>query len=72
MAPKSKDNTNNPQQGIPGVPKIKDGTNPATWMLAVTAPAIEAQLKVDFAEIYAKSSLYRLVSYLSRSLSFFC
>lgn len=46
-------------QGIPGVPKIKDGYNPATWMLEVTAPSVEAQLNVDFAEIYTKSSLYQ-------------
>ncbi|RXH76246.1 hypothetical protein DVH24_019134 [Malus domestica] len=31
-------------EAIPGVPKIKDGYNPATWMLEVTAPAVETQL----------------------------
>lgn len=46
-------------QRIPGVPKITDGYNPATWMLEVTAPSVEAQLKVDFAEIYFKSPLYQ-------------
>lgn len=46
-------------QAIPGVPKIKDGYNPATWMLEVTAPSVEAQMGVDFAEIYANSSLYQ-------------
>jgi hypothetical protein len=40
------------------VPKIKDGYNPATWMLEVTAPTVEDQLDVDFAEIYVNSSLY--------------
>ena len=46
-------------QAIPGVPKIKEGINPATWMLDVSATAVEAQLDVDFAEIYANSDLYR-------------
>jgi hypothetical protein len=41
------------------VPKIKDGYNPATWMLEVTAPTVETQLDVDFAEIYANSPLYQ-------------
>ena len=49
----------NPLQGIPGVPKIKEGYNPATWMLEVSTSSVEAQLKVDFAEIYTKSSLYQ-------------
>ncbi|WRX26914.1 ABC transporter-like [Theobroma cacao] len=46
-------------EAVPGVPKIKDGYNPATWMLEISTPAVEGQLDVDFAEIYAKSSLYQ-------------
>ncbi|XVF55669.1 hypothetical protein PTKIN_Ptkin06aG0055600 [Pterospermum kingtungense] len=46
-------------EAVQGVPKIRDGYNPATWMLEVSAPPVEAQLDVDFAEIYANSSLYR-------------
>ncbi|MFS8012317.1 putative ABC-type xenobiotic transporter [Helianthus anomalus] len=46
-------------ESIPGVNKIKDGQNPATWMLDVTSSTIEAQLGVDFAEIYANSDLYK-------------
>ncbi|GAA0156193.1 ATP-binding cassette [Lithospermum erythrorhizon] len=46
-------------ESISGVPKIKDGSNPATWMLEISTPAIEAQLNVDFADIYANSDLYR-------------
>ncbi|KAI6669860.1 hypothetical protein NL676_004745 [Syzygium grande] len=46
-------------EALPGVPKIKEGYNPATWMLDVTATSVEAQLDVDFAEIYANSDLYR-------------
>lgn len=46
-------------QSIPGVSKIEEGYNPATWMLDISTPAAESQLGVDFAEIYAKSSLYQ-------------
>ncbi|KAG6758593.1 hypothetical protein POTOM_038952 [Populus tomentosa] len=46
-------------EAVPEVPKIKDGYNPATWMLEISSTAVEAQLNVDFAEIYAKSKLYR-------------
>lgn len=46
-------------QAIPGVPKITEGYNPATWMLEVSSPLAEAHLDVDFAEIYANSALYR-------------
>ncbi|KAM3360202.1 hypothetical protein P3S68_019914 [Capsicum galapagoense] len=35
-------------QSIPGVPEIKEGYNPATWILDISAPAVEAQLQVDF------------------------
>ncbi|KAL1091252.1 hypothetical protein V6Z11_D07G144300 [Gossypium hirsutum] len=45
-------------EGIPGVPKIKDNYNPATWMLEVTNPSSEAELGVDFAHIYKESHLY--------------
>ncbi|XP_015901954.1 pleiotropic drug resistance protein 2 [Ziziphus jujuba] len=56
-------------EAVPGVPKIKDGYNPATWMLEVTAPAVEAQLNVDFAEIYANSPLYQRNQELIKELS---
>lgn len=48
-------------EGIEGVPKIKDGHNPATWMLEVTTSAQELLLGVDFADLYRNSELYRLV-----------
>ncbi|KAB5541677.1 hypothetical protein DKX38_014651 [Salix brachista] len=48
-------------EAVPGVPRIKQGSNPATWMLEISSEAIEAQLQVDFAEVYATSELYRLV-----------
>ncbi|KAK2418391.1 pleiotropic drug resistance protein [Trifolium repens] len=46
-------------EAIEGVPKIKVGYNPAAWMLQISSPSTEAQLGVDFAEIYANSALYR-------------
>ncbi|KAL6559850.1 transcription factor [Orobanche gracilis] len=46
-------------EGIEGVGKIKDGYNPATWMLEVTAPAQEMALGIDFAQVYKISKLYR-------------
>ncbi|KAF3678437.1 Pleiotropic drug resistance protein 5 [Capsicum annuum] len=46
-------------QSVPGVPKIEVGYNPATWMLEVSNTAVEAQLQLDFAGIYANSELYR-------------
>ncbi|XVF72816.1 hypothetical protein PTKIN_Ptkin12aG0150900 [Pterospermum kingtungense] len=46
-------------EGIPGVPKIKENYNPATWMLEVTNPSVEAQLGVDFAHLYKDSSLFQ-------------
>ncbi|XVF32975.1 hypothetical protein REPUB_Repub17cG0128800 [Reevesia pubescens] len=46
-------------EGISGVPKIKENYNPATWMLEVTNPSSEAQLGVDFAQLYKESHLYQ-------------
>ncbi|KAM1089332.1 hypothetical protein ACFX19_017321 [Malus domestica] len=45
-------------EDIDGVPKIKDGYNPATWMLEITAAAQEASIGVNFTEIYRNSELY--------------
>nr|KYP71090.1 Pleiotropic drug resistance protein 2 [Cajanus cajan] len=56
-------------EAIPGVPKIKDGHNPATWMLDISSTSMEARLEVDFAEIYAKSTLYRKNQELIEELS---
>lgn len=47
-------------QAIPGIPRIKDGYNPATWMLEISSPIVESQLSVDFADLYIKSELYQL------------
>ncbi|KAF5931063.1 hypothetical protein HYC85_031936 [Camellia sinensis] len=56
-------------EAVPGVPKITEGYNPATWMLDVSSTAVEAQLDVDFAEIYANSDLYRRNQELIKELS---
>ncbi|XP_027349250.1 ABC transporter G family member 34-like [Abrus precatorius] len=54
---------------IAGVPKIKDGYNPATWMLDISTPSMEAQLGIDFAEIYTDSTLYQRNQELIKELS---
>ncbi|PQQ20294.1 pleiotropic drug resistance protein 1-like isoform X1 [Prunus yedoensis var. nudiflora] len=56
-------------EGIRGVPKIKDGYNPATWMLEVTSAAQEAALGVNFADIYKNSEMYRRNKALIQELS---
>ncbi|CAI9270844.1 unnamed protein product [Lactuca saligna] len=56
-------------ESISGVPKIKDGYNPATWVLEVTSLGIESQLDVDYADIYFSSSLYQRNQELIKELS---
>ncbi|PKA67166.1 ABC transporter G family member 39 [Apostasia shenzhenica] len=56
-------------ESISGVPKISEGYNPATWMLDITSPSIEAQLNLDFAEVYSCSSLYLKNQELVKELS---
>ncbi|KAG6547995.1 hypothetical protein Mapa_010429 [Marchantia paleacea] len=56
-------------QALPGVPKIKEGYNPATWMLEVSSPAMEIKLNVDFAELYKSSNLYQKNKALVKDLS---
>ncbi|RVW28976.1 Pleiotropic drug resistance protein 1 [Vitis vinifera] len=56
-------------EGIEGVSKIKDGYNPAAWMLEVTTSAQEVILRVDFTEIYKNSDLYRRNKDLIKELS---
>ncbi|KAK8914331.1 Pleiotropic drug resistance protein 3 [Platanthera zijinensis] len=45
-------------ENIAGIPKIKDYTNPATWMLEITSTTMERRLGIDFADFYKKSSLH--------------
>ncbi|KAJ7966133.1 Pleiotropic drug resistance ABC transporter [Quillaja saponaria] len=56
-------------EGINGIPKIKDGYNPATWMLEVTSEAIEATLGINFTDVYKHSELYRRNKTLIQELS---
>jgi hypothetical protein len=58
-------------QSVRGVCKIKDGYNPATWMLEVTTLAQEEALGVDFCQVYKNSELYRLVAKLINFLILF-
>ncbi|CAL1388195.1 unnamed protein product [Linum trigynum] len=56
-------------EAIEGVPKIKDGYNPATWMLEVTTAAQEDNLGVNFTDIYKNSELYKRNKDLIKELS---
>ncbi|CAF2122931.1 unnamed protein product [Brassica rapa] len=56
-------------EAVEGVPKIKDGYNPATWMLDVTTPSMESQMSLDFAQIFTNSSLYGRNQELIKELS---
>nr|CAD1818082.1 unnamed protein product [Ananas comosus var. bracteatus] len=56
-------------QAIPGIPKIPDGYNPATWMLEISTPQVETRLNIDFAEVYAHSALYQRNQELIKELS---
>jgi ABC-type multidrug transport system permease subunit len=42
---------------VEGVEPIAEGLNPATWMLNVTTPSVEAASGVDFGDLYANSDL---------------
>ncbi|TYI17128.1 hypothetical protein ES332_A07G002600v1 [Gossypium tomentosum] len=46
-------------EDINGVSKIKEGYNPATWVLEVTTRPQEEILGVKFADVYKRSDLYR-------------
>ncbi|GLT97658.1 hypothetical protein SLE2022_152130 [Rubroshorea leprosula] len=54
---------------INGIPKIKDGYNPATWMLEITSAAQEAAIGVNFTNIYKNSELFRRNKELIKELS---
>ncbi|EXB94131.1 Pleiotropic drug resistance protein 1 [Morus notabilis] len=56
-------------EAIDGVPKIREGYNPATWMLEITSPAQEAALGVSFTDIYKNSDLYKRNKALIKELS---
>ncbi|XP_030549974.1 ABC transporter G family member 38-like isoform X1 [Rhodamnia argentea] len=56
-------------ESIPGVERVGDNTNPANWVLEVTARAREEILGVEFADEYKRSELYRRNEALIRELS---
>ncbi|MCO5572637.1 hypothetical protein L7F22_026395 [Adiantum nelumboides] len=56
-------------QGIPSVPRIRSGYNPATWMLEITSPSAETTTKADFAAIYRKSKQFVKNEALVKGLS---
>ncbi|KAL0731120.1 hypothetical protein Bca4012_027214 [Brassica carinata] len=47
------------QIAVEGVPNIKEGYNPATWMLDVTTLSMESQMSVHFTQLFTNSSIYR-------------
>ncbi|XP_078433671.1 ABC transporter G family member 34-like isoform X2 [Wolffia australiana] len=59
-------------ESIPGVPKIKEGQNPASWALEITTPSMEEKLKLDFADTYIKSSVYQHSQSIIEELSTPC
>ncbi|KAL3834929.1 hypothetical protein ACJIZ3_009665 [Penstemon smallii] len=56
-------------EAIPGVPRIKEKYNPATWMLEASAVAMEVRLEMDFAEYYKSTDLYQKNKALVEELS---
>ena len=46
-------------EAIPGVPSLPEGLNPATWMLQISTPGMEATIGADFADIYRNSPLFQ-------------
>jgi len=56
-------------QAIDGTPRIKEGYNPATWMLEVSTPAAEIRIGQDFADIYRNSDLYQRTEAVIKELS---
>ncbi|KAL5184869.1 Pleiotropic drug resistance protein 1 [Glycine soja] len=56
-------------EAIQGVPKIRDGYNPGTWMLEVTSAKTEATLKVNFTNVYRNSEVFGRNKQLIQELS---
>ncbi|XP_065020887.1 pleiotropic drug resistance protein 2-like isoform X1 [Musa acuminata AAA Group] len=56
-------------EAIPGIPKITEGYNPATWMLEISSPSVESSVNLDFVEVYACSPLYQKNQELIKELS---
>ncbi|KAM6576208.1 hypothetical protein CsatB_028045 [Cannabis sativa] len=56
-------------EAISGVPKIREGYNPATWVLEVSSNVVETQLGIDFSNVYVNSNLYQRNEELIKQLS---
>ncbi|VFQ87367.1 unnamed protein product [Cuscuta campestris] len=56
-------------ENIEGIEKIKNGYNPATWVLENTTREKEEALGINFNEIYRKSELYQRNMALIKELS---
>ncbi|EFJ07897.1 ATP-binding cassette transporter [Selaginella moellendorffii] len=56
-------------EAIPGIPKIKDGQNPATWVMEATTQSKEELLGINLVEIYENSPLYGRNQNLIRAIS---
>ncbi|XP_031498966.1 ABC transporter G family member 45-like [Nymphaea colorata] len=56
-------------ESIPGVPSMRNGSNPAAWMLDVTSTDMEFDLGIDFSEHYCHSSLHKENMQLIQELS---
>ncbi|CAK9322840.1 unnamed protein product, partial [Citrullus colocynthis] len=54
---------------VPGVSKMRENYNPATWMLEVTSPSTEDELGIDFAQVYNNSALHENNKDLVKQLS---
>ena len=50
-------------EATPGVPRIAETANPATWMLEISTISAEQKLGVDLAALYQKSSLARCATF---------
>ena len=49
-------------EAVPGVPKITQGLNPATWMLEISTVTAEARLGRDLATQFQDSQQFRYAS----------
>ncbi|KAL4583820.1 hypothetical protein LXL04_008404 [Taraxacum kok-saghyz] len=54
---------------IPGVPKMPERTNPATWMLEVSSNAAAVRLDMDFSEYFRSSELQQRNKHLVMQLN---
>ena len=46
-------------QAFEGIEPIKEGINPATWMLEQTGGNVERKIGKDFAELYEQSDIHK-------------